>query len=85
VTVIFSDEKKFNLDGSDGMRTHWHDLRKEPKYFSKRPFGGGSLMVWAAFGYNGKTNIVFLEGRSKVVDYQNILKMHLLPFGKQIG
>ena len=84
-TVIFSNEKKFNLDGPDGMRTYWHGLRKEPKYFSKRPFGGGSLMVWAAFGYNGKTNIVFLEGRSKAVDYQNILKMHLLPFGEQIG
>lgn len=44
--VIFTDEKKWNLDGPDGLRYYWHDLRKEPRYFSKRNFGGGSLMVW---------------------------------------
>ena len=43
--VIFSDEKKFNLDGPDGNQYYWHDLRKEPQYFSKRASGGGSVMV----------------------------------------
>ncbi|KAK2578417.1 hypothetical protein KPH14_012769 [Odynerus spinipes] len=42
--VIFSDEKKFNLDGPDGYNSYWRDLRKDPRYFSKRNFGGGSLM-----------------------------------------
>jgi hypothetical protein len=52
--VIFSDEKKFNLDGPDSNQYYCHDLRKEPQYFSKRRAGGGSLMVWAGFGSSRK-------------------------------
>ena len=44
-TVVFSDEKKFNLDGPDGSQSYWDDLRKEKQLFSKRLFGGGSVMV----------------------------------------
>ncbi len=60
--IIFSDEKKCNLDAPDGWQYYWHDLRKEEQYFSKRASGGGSVMVWATFSAQGKTQIPFLKG-----------------------
>jgi hypothetical protein len=83
--VIFSDEKKFNLDGPDGNQYYWHDLRKEPQYFSRRASGGGSVMVWAGFGFGGKTAIVLLDGRQSSADYIRVLTDHLLPIGEAIG
>ena len=83
--VLFSNEKKFNLDGSDGAAYYWHDLRKEEKIFSKRQQGGQSLMVWAGFGYRGQTNIACPKGRMNATAYQDLLDIHLLPFGEAIG
>ena len=46
--------------------------------------GGGSLMVWAAFGNDGKTDLVFLEGSKDSQVYMEMLKNHLLKAGKKI-
>ena len=60
-TAVFSDEQKFNLDGPDGFQSYWHDLRKENQLFSKRPFGGGSVMVWGAFTASGKADLIVMD------------------------
>jgi len=81
-TVIFSDEKKFNLDGPDGLHSYWRDLRREPHSIMSRNFGGGSLMIWAAISYQGKSDIAFLDGRQNSQAYCATLENYLLPFSK---
>lgn len=71
--IIFSDEKKFNLDGPDGWTHYWHDLRTEPKVFSKRQSGGGSVMVWGAIGYRKKVDLIFIDHRMNSADYQEMV------------
>lgn len=83
--IIWMDEKKFNLDGPDGFQYYWHDLRKEPKYMSRRVHGGGGIMVWTGFSWNGKTKLVIIEGSIKSTEYISILESHLLPCSKKIG
>lgn len=81
--VIFSDEKKFNLDGPDGFAYYWHDLEKDPEMFSKRQFGGGSVMVWAGMLGARKTDMWKCEGRVNSHQYCKILDKTLIPFVKK--
>lgn len=81
--IIFSDEKKFNLDGPDGYNSYWRDLRKQPRYFSKRNFGGGSLMVWGAFSAKGTLELAFPSCRMNSSEYIDVLRMNLLSFLNQ--
>lgn len=78
--MIFSDEKKINLDVPDGIQYYWRDLRKEPLYFSKRNFGGGSLMVSGAFSSVGTLTLAFPSTRMNSTEYIGVLEDHLLPF-----
>ena len=77
--MIFSDEKNFNLDGPDGFSGYWRNLRKEPRYFSKRNFGGGSLMVWAAFCSDAMLDLAFPSIRMNSGEYIGILNEKLMP------
>ena len=79
LTVMFSDEKKFNLDGPDGFKYYWHDLRKEPRIFSKRQFGGGSIMVWAGISFNGCTDIAYISTRENSINYIETLERFMIP------
>lgn len=82
--VIFSDEKKFNLDGPDCCAYYWHDLRKDPQVKLSRNFGGGSLMVWAAFSRRGKTPIATITTRMKSENYVELLDSVLIPFTEDV-
>ena len=45
--IVFSDEKKINLDNPDGNAFHWHSLSHNERMFSTRQHRGGSVMIWA--------------------------------------
>ena len=54
--VIFSDETKVNIYGSDGNRYCWKQRGSELNQNHVIPtvkFGGGSIMVWSCFSFHG--------------------------------
>jgi transposase len=83
--VVWSDEKRFNLDGPDGLHYYWHDLRKEKLLSVRRNAGGGSVMIWACFGFYGKSEICFVNERMNAKGYSNMLQNHLLSKGSVCG
>ena len=57
---VFSDEKRFNLDGPCGYSYYWRDLSKPDNQlkFSTRKYGGGGLLFWGAFSATKKVELV---------------------------
>lgn len=63
--MIFSDKTKFSSNGLRDFRYHWSDFRKGTKYFSRRNFDNGSVMI---FGSQYTINLVceVENGRSEI-------------------
>jgi hypothetical protein len=59
-SVIFFDEKKFNLDGLDGCHYYWHDLNNDQISYSRRIQGGGSVMAWTGFCSKATTPLIYI-------------------------
>ena len=91
-SVIWSDESKFNLFGSDGKAMVWRTPREEFDLKCTVPTvkrGGGSVMVWGCFTRRGVGKLCVLDRIMDRFYYRDILEQNLLPsidhfkFGQQ--
>ena len=57
-SVVFSEEKKFNGDGPDGLACYWHDLRSKERIFCKRQNGEISVVIWGAISLYGVSPLI---------------------------
>ena len=80
-TVWYSDEKKFNLFGSDGRKYCRRRVGEElldRNIVKTMKHGGGSLMVWACFSWNGTGRLHRIRGHLDAVQYCEILSQSFL-------
>lgn len=86
--VIFLDESKFNIFGSDGRRFVWRQPNTALETKNMQPtvkHGGGNVMVWGAMGASGVGNLVFVESTMDKMVYLQILKDNLKASANKMG
>jgi transposase len=86
--VLWSDESKFNLVGSDGPHKVWKrskELLKNGMVRSVVKHGGGSVMVWGCFGLNGVGSLEIINGTMTGISYRDILDRNLKESARKLG
>lgn len=64
-TILWSDEPKYNIFGSDRHRRVWRKPKEALKTKNLNPtvkHGGGSVLIWGCMSYNGLGNLEFIDG-----------------------
>ncbi len=86
--VLWSDETKKNLFGSDGVKRVWRQPGEEYKDMCVLPtvkHGGGSVMVWGCMSAAGTGELQFIEGTMNANMYCDILKQSMIPSLRRLG
>ena len=86
--VLWSDESKFNLFGSDGKVMVWRTPKKEldPKCtVSTVKYGGRNVKCWDCFSLCGVGNLVFIDGNMTGEVYCDILQKKLFESIKKLN
>ena len=83
--ILWSDESKFDLFGSDGRQMVWrrqHESMKQECLKATVKHGGGSIMVWGCMNAAGVGKLVLIEGIMKKEDYEKILNANVQSSAK---
>ena len=86
--VIWSDESKFNLFGSDGKVMVWRSTKEELEPRCTVPtvkHGRGNVKCWGCFSSSGVGNLVFIDGNMTGELYRDILRKSLLQLAKKLN
>lgn len=84
--ILWSDETKINLFGNDCQRNVRRPKGKEfhVKYTKKTvKHGGGNIMVWGCFSWNGVGPIYRIESTMNADGYRGILENVMLPYASE--
>jgi transposase len=86
--VLFTDESKFNICGSDGRTLVW---RKPGEEYNLRcikgtvKYGGGSVMVWGSMSRAGVGELIFIDGIMDALMYCDILRQGIPQSVQRLG
>ena len=89
-SVLFSDESRFCLHGSDGRNRVWRrpgERYAQCNFAHRISFQGGSLMVWAGISFHARTELVFIDGGSMTAHryVAEVLEEHVVPYAPFVG
>ncbi|GBO32992.1 Transposable element Tcb1 transposase, partial [Araneus ventricosus] len=74
-SVLFVDESKYNVNGSDGKQMVWRKPNSELEMKNVTPsvkHGGGSQIVWGCMSAVGVGNLHFIDGMMDQYMYLDI-------------
>jgi len=78
--TVFSDEKRFFLDGPDNWMTY---IKRKSKYVrQKRQCHGGGIMVWLMTLPNGLLSFHSIIGQFRSIQYIAMLDKYIVPVMK---
>ena len=86
--VVWSDESKFNLFGSDRKVMVWRSTKEELEPRCTVPtvkHGVGNVKCWGCFSSSGVGNLVFIDGNVTGELYRDILQKNLLQSAKKLN
>ena len=84
--ILWSDESKFNLFSSDGIKyvRRPKNKRNDKKYqVPTMKHGGGNIMVWGCFSRSGVGPLIEIHGKMDRIKYGEILTKYMIPHGRR--